>query len=81
MILLAMIATLTGTAIFLTFLLEFALATRRDPLSADTRNRAMRRARRATGMYVRRSGTIELPTPAGAGDLPEPVDTGGAPVA
>ena len=79
MILLAMIATLTSTAVFLTYLLEFALATRRDPLSDDTRNAAMRRARRAAGMYVRRSQILDLPEP--ASDLPEPVDTSGAPVA
>ena len=55
MILLIMIATLSGTAVFLAYLLEFALASRRDPLAVHTRDAAMRRARRAAGIYVRRS--------------------------
>lgn len=85
MILLAMIATLGGAAVFLVYLLEFALTTRRDQLSTDTRNAAMRRARRAAGIYVRRSQAIDLRQPARdlpepARDLGEPVDTGGTPV-
>jgi hypothetical protein len=73
MVLLVMIITFTGTAVFLTYLLEFALATRRDPLSVrHTGNAAMRRARRTAGMYVRRSeGT----------DFAKPVDIERAPVA
>ncbi|MGI8330249.1 hypothetical protein ACRYCC_09790 [Actinomadura scrupuli] len=78
MILLAMIATLSGAAVFVIYLLEFALTTRRDQLSADTRNAATRRARRAVGIYVRRSQTIDLGRP--AGDLAEPVDPGRTPV-
>ena len=78
MILLAMIATLSGAAVFVIYLLEFALTTRRDQLSADTRNGARRRARRAVGIYVRRSQTIDLRQP--VRDLPEPVDPGGTPV-
>jgi hypothetical protein len=72
MILLLLIASLISTAVFLTYLLEFALATRNDPLSSDTGNAARRRARRAAGMYVRRSETAVVP---------EPVDVGRSPVA
>jgi hypothetical protein len=75
MILLLVIATLTGAAVFVAYLLEFALTTRRDSLSADTGNAARRRARRAAGMYVRRSEAAGVPR------VPDSVDADRAPAA
>jgi hypothetical protein len=70
MILLVVITTLIGTAVFLTYLMAFALATRHDPLSVHTGNAAMRRARRTAGIYVRRSEDADLRGPANLDRVP-----------